>query len=56
MNLIERVWYIIKNYLQSDNYPETMSYDWLRAVVKDAWDKIGRNEFEELINSMKDRC
>ena len=35
LNLIERVWRIMKNYLQ-DNYPEIMRYDQLRAVVKDA--------------------
>ena len=55
LNPIERVWHIIKNYLQ-DNYPENMSYDRLRVAVKDAWDKVGRFEFEELINSMKSRC
>jgi hypothetical protein len=55
LNPIERVWHIIKNYLQ-DNYPEVMQYDALRAVVKDAWDKVGRHEFEELIHSMQDRC
>ena len=45
----------MKNYLQ-DNYPEDMSYDRLRAAVKDAWGKVGRYELEELINSMKERC
>ena len=35
LNPIERVWHIMKNYLQ-DNYPENMSYDRLRAAVKDA--------------------
>jgi hypothetical protein len=38
------------------NYPEVMQYDALRAAVKDAWDKVGRHEFEELIHSMQDRC
>lgn len=33
-----------------------MSYNRLRAVVKDAWEKVGRFELEELINSIKDRC
>ena len=45
----------MKNYLQ-DNYPEVIQYNALRAAVKDAWDKVGRHEFEELINSMPDRC
>jgi ketohexokinase/beta-glucosidase len=40
LNPIERVWHIMKNYLQ-DNYPEVMSYDQLQAAVKDAWDKVG---------------
>ena len=55
LNPIERVWHIMKNYLQ-DNYPETMSYDRLRDAVKDAWEKVGRFEFEELIRSMTARC
>jgi hypothetical protein len=33
-----------------------MSYDKLRVAVKDAWEKVGRFEFEELINSMLARC
>ena len=55
INPIERVWHIMKNYLQ-DHYPEAMGYDQLRAAVKDAWDKVGQFEFEDLINSMPDRC
>jgi transposase len=55
LNPIERVWHIMKNYLQ-DNYPERMIYDALRAAVKDAWEKVGQHEFEELIKSMPDRC
>ena len=33
-----------------------MTYNALRAAVKDAWEKVGRHEFEELINSMPARC
>lgn len=55
LNPIERVWHIMKNYLQ-DNYPETMSYNRLREAVNDAWNKVGRHEFEELIQSMPARC
>jgi transposase len=55
LNPIERVWHIMKNYLQ-DNYPEGMSYNRLRAAVKDAWEKAGRFEFEKLINSIPARC
>jgi hypothetical protein len=45
----------MKNYLQ-DNYPENMSYDNLRAAVKDTWEKVGQFEFQELIESMPARC
>ncbi len=55
LNPIERVWHIMKNYLQ-DNYPEDMGYDQLRAAVNDAWNKVGQFEFETLINEMKERC
>ncbi|KAI0994030.1 hypothetical protein K3495_g14153 [Podosphaera aphanis] len=55
LNPIERVWHIMKNYLQ-DNYPKIMSYIQLRDAVKEAWEKIGRHEFEELVQSMKARC
>ena len=55
MNPIERIWHIIKNYLQN-NYPELMSYDHLRESVKDAWEKVGEQEFRFLIGSMPERC
>ena len=35
LNPIEKVWHIMKNYLQ-DHYPKNMSYDQLRTAVKDA--------------------
>lgn len=44
LNSIERVWQIIKNYIQN-HYSEVMSYDKLRIAVKDAWDKIREHEF-----------
>jgi ketohexokinase/beta-glucosidase len=55
LNPIEKVWHIMKNYLQ-DNYPENMSYNRLRAAVKDAWEKVGEHEFRALIESMPARC
>ena len=55
LNQIERVWHIMKNYLQ-DNYPENMTYDRLRVAVKEAWEKVGQDEFEALIQSMQARC
>jgi len=36
LNPIERVWHIMKNYLQG-NFAENMSYDRLRVAVKEAW-------------------
>jgi len=36
-----------------DNYPENISYDRLRVVVKDAWEKVGEHEFRALIESMR---
>ena len=55
LNPIKRVQHIIKNYIQ-DNFPESMSYNELRTAVKEAWEKLGRHEFEDLINTIKDRC
>jgi transposase len=55
LNPIERVWHIIKNYLQ-DNYPENLSYDKLRLAVKDAWEKVGEYEFRALIESIPACC
>jgi hypothetical protein len=45
----------MKNYLQ-DNYHEIMSYNELRVAVRDAGDKVGSHEFQELIESMPLRC
>ena len=33
-----------------------MTYDRLRVAVKDAWEKVGQDEFEALIQSMQARC
>jgi hypothetical protein len=56
LNPIERVWHIMKNWLQ-DHYPEeNISYDRLRIAVKQAWEVVGEHEFKELIESMHDRC
>lgn len=33
-----------------------MSYNDLRATVQEAWEKVGQEKLEELINSMTDRC
>jgi len=55
LNPIERVWHIMKNYLQ-DNFPEHMSYDRLRSAAKEAWEVIGQFEFRDLVESMPARC
>lgn len=55
LNPIEKVWHIMKNYLQ-DHFPEVMNYNQLRDAVKEVWEKVGQFEFEDLIKSMKDRC
>jgi len=55
LNPIERIWHIMKNYIQ-DKYPEVMSYEALRVAVNDAWEQIGVIELEELIMSMPERC
>ena len=55
LNPIERVWHLMKNYLQ-DHFPEIMGYDQLRSAVKEAWDKVGAFEFKALVESMPERC
>jgi hypothetical protein len=55
LNPIERVWHLMKNYLQ-ENYPEKMSYDALRVAVKVAWEVIGAIELADLIKTMRERC
>ena len=55
LNPIEKVWHIMKNYLQ-DYYPETRSYNQLRAAVKDTWEKVGSFKFKVLINSIPEHC
>jgi ketohexokinase/beta-glucosidase len=55
LNLIETLWNEIKNTLQSD-YPKKMTYDQLRAVVKEVWDAIPDDRVRELIHTMRQRC
>jgi len=33
-----------------------MSYNRLKAAVKNAWEKVGEHEFRALIESMPERC
>ncbi|RKF80975.1 hypothetical protein GcM1_188032 [Golovinomyces cichoracearum] len=53
-NPIERVWHIM-NYLEH-NYLEIVSYNQLREAVKDAWEKVVKQEFRVLIEGMLERC
>ena len=55
LNPIERVWHVMKNYLQ-DNFPENMTYNQLRDAVKEAWNKVGESTFRDLIESMPVQC
>jgi len=57
LNPIEKVWHIMKNYLQDnylknylqDNYLKNMTYDRLRGAEKTAWNNVGEHELRELI-------
>jgi transposase len=56
LNPIEAVWNWMKDWLQ-ENYPqETMSYDMLRRIVKEAWEAVPDLYLRELIISMPERC
>ncbi len=55
LNPIETLWNEIKNTLQND-YPEKMTYDQLRAAVKEVCDAIPDDRVRELIRTMRQRC
>src|SRR5438034_11764130 len=55
LNLIERVWDWMKDYLEN-MFPEQMTFSQLRVAVQEAWDSITVNQLNELIDSMHDRC
>jgi transposase len=54
LNPIEKVWNLIKNYIQ-ENFSEKMSYDKLREAVKEAWEKVSDFDLNELIEQMQER-
>ncbi|RKF58479.1 hypothetical protein GcM3_181011 [Golovinomyces cichoracearum] len=54
LNSMEIIWHVIKNYLQ-DNYPNVMSYDQIRTVIKDLWRLVGEELFKDLIESIPAR-
>jgi hypothetical protein len=44
----------MKIYIEK-NFPEKMSYDALRKVVKEAWDSVPESYLRELVVGMLDR-
>jgi transposase len=55
LNPIETVWNKMKDYI-AKHYPEKMSYDQLREAVKAAWEWFPKEELQELVQSIRDRC
>jgi hypothetical protein len=55
LNPIETVWNWMKDYIQ-EHFPEKMSYDRLRAAVKEAWEAVPDEYLNELLDSMPACC
>lgn len=56
LNPIEDVWNWMKDWIQ-EHYPqETMTYDRLRVIVKEAWDAVPIEFLQERLQTMHDRC
>ena len=55
LNPIEMVWNKMKDWIQ-DNYPDKLSYDRLRAAVREAWERVPDTYLNDLIESMGNRC
>ena len=56
LNPIETLWNKMKDWLQI-HYPEyKCSYEELRRRVQEAWDAIGEDLLEELVDTMPERC
>ena len=45
----------MKDYIQ-EHFGEKMSYDALRAAVREAWEAVPQSYLTELIGSMRERC
>ena len=56
LNPIETVWKYMKDWLDDHFSEDKVPYDVLRARVKEAWDVIGEDKLNELIESMPQRC
>jgi DDE superfamily endonuclease/Helix-turn-helix domain len=55
LNPIENAWNWMKDYI-GRHFPAKMSYDQLRAAVKEAWEAIPEDFLRDLVYSMHDRC
>ena len=57
LNPIETIWKKMKDWLDDHfSHEDKVPYAVLRARVKEAWDVIGEDVFEELIKTMQQRC
>jgi transposase len=55
LNPIEHVWKTIKQWIQQ-HYPEKMTYDRLRKVIREAWEKAITEEYlNDLLDTMQKR-
>jgi transposase len=55
LNPVETVWNKMKDWI-AKYYPEMMSYDELRVVVKAVWDAFPAEELEALIRELPEHC
>lgn len=56
LNPIETVWNWMKDYIEDKWGDRQLSYNELRAAVKEAWDAITVELLNDLIDSMPERC
>ncbi len=49
------MWNKKKDYI-AHNFSEKLSYDALRAAVKEAWEVVGLDTLRHLVDSMPERC
>ena len=56
LNLIETIWNWIKDYIKNRFGDVQLSYNNLRAAVKEEWEAITIEQLNSLIDSMRERC
>jgi len=56
LNPIETIWNWIKDYIENRFGDVQLSYDNLRAAVKEGWEAITIEQLNSLIDSMRERC